>query len=218
MKRILCIFLCFAIALSLCSCGGNAESQASGPQQGVDAQPSESVQPSSDSTEDGGIGLDSVGDIDVEQGLFNVTLTIPSDFLDEGMTQDQLDQVAKENGYKSATLNDDGSATYVMTKAQHQEMMSGIKESIDTSLSEMANSEEYPTIVKVEANGDYTQYKVFLNVEEVGLSESIAVMGFYIFSGMYHVFNGTEPGNVNVQYISESTGEIIQEANSSDMG
>lgn len=161
--------------------------------------------------------FDTLDGVDVDSGLFNVTLTIPSDYVEEGMTQDRLDEIVGEEGYKSATLNADGSVTYVITKTQHKEMMDGISQSINESLSEMAGSEEYPTISRVEANKDYTQYKVYLSTEEIGISESMASFGFYIFSGMYHVFNGTEPGNVNIQFLSEATGEIIQETNSNDM-
>lgn len=209
MKRFLCLLLSFVMVLSLCACGGNADSQSSAPQESENVQQADDVENS-----DAGSG----GDVEVEKGLFDVTLTIPADFFDGGTTQDDLDQEAKDNGYQSATLNDDGSVTYVMTKAQHQEMMQGIKDTIDSSLSEIAASEDYPGIVKVEANSDYTQYKVYLSTEEVGLSESMAVLSFYIFGGMYHVFNGTESGNINVQYISDATGEVIQEANSNDMG
>lgn len=215
MKRFLCLFLSIAIVLSLCACGGEAE-QKDSEEQNSGGQ-SESAQPSEDAGGESA-GLESIGDLEVEQGLFHVTLTIPPDFIEEGMTQDQLDQEVKDSGYKSATLNDDGSVTYVMTKAQHQEMMQGIRESIDNSLSEMVGSEDCPSIVKIEANSDYTQYTVTLNTEEVGLSEGFVALAFYVYSGMYHVFNGTEPGDVNVKYVSASTGQVIQETNSSDMG
>lgn len=184
------------------------------------AEPSGAVE-SQDERETGEPGkdgdLDAFGEIDVNSGLFNVTLTIPSDYVEEGVTQEQLDNTVEEEGFKSATLNEDGSVTYVVTKAQHKEMMDGIRQGIDESLAEMANSTEYPSIVRVEANIDYTQYKVYLNSDEVGLSESMAALSFYVFSGTYHVFNGTEPGNVNIQYISEATGQVIQEANSNDI-
>lgn len=154
----------------------------------------------------------------VEKGLFDVTVTIPADFLDDGITQEQLDAQAKANGYKSITLNEDGSATYVMTKAQHKEMMDGIKQSIDESLSDMAGSADYPDVVSIDANDDYTKYKIVLNKDELGLQESFLVMGLYVFSGMYHIFNGTEVGNVNIQYVNEATGSVIQEVNSDNIG
>lgn len=160
---------------------------------------------------------DTLSGVNVDSGLFNVTLTLPADYLEEGTTQEQLEAEAKENGFKSVTLNDDGSATYVMTKSQHRDMMQEIKQSIDEGLAEMAHSEEFPGIVSVEANDDYTKYKVTVDSEEVGLSESLATIGLYLFSGTYHVFNGTKPDNVNIQYINSTTGMVIQEANSSDM-
>ena len=162
--------------------------------------------------------IDAVDNVSVDSGLFDVTLTIPVDFVEEDMTQEKLDQVAAESGYQSATLNADGSITYVMTKAQHNKMMEGIRESIDESLSSMGNSDDYPGMVSVKANDDYTKFTVTMSTDEVGMESSFAVMMFYISSGMYHVFNGTEVDNVNVQYVKEGTGEILQESNSSDMG
>lgn len=96
--------------------------------------------------------------------------------------------------------------------------MDGIRQSIDESIAKMASSEDCPGIVKIEANSDYTKYTVTLNTEEVGIMEGIASMGLYVFSGMYHVFNGTEPGNVNIQYVNETTGEVIDEINSANLG
>lgn len=55
-------------------------------------------------------------------------------------------------GYKSGTLNGDGSVTYVMNKDQHNELMKGIKESIDSSMAEMIGSESTPNITDVQAN------------------------------------------------------------------
>lgn len=215
MKKAMCLILSFSLMFSLCACGPKD------PEPTGDASKpgEETIQPDGEGDPNGGeTGLDSIGDVDVEAGLFNVTITVPADFLDEGITQEQLDAQAKDSGFKSITLNDDGSATYVMTKAQHKEMMDGIKQSIDDSLSEMVGSEEYPSIVSIEANNDYTEYKIVVNTEEVGLAEGFLVMGLYIFSGMYHVFNGTEPGNINIKYINEATGAIIEEANSNDIG
>ncbi len=98
--------------------------------------------------------LAELGEIEVNQGLFNVELTIPADYV-EGMTQDELDDTVDEEGYKSITLNEDGSATYVMTKEQHKKMMDEIKSSFNESMREMVGSETYPSFVSIEANNDF---------------------------------------------------------------
>lgn len=213
MKKLLCLLL--SLSLLLCACGPKAPD----PSASKDDPPQTANQSDEESkTQDDDLGLASIGDVDVDAGLFNVTITVPADFLDEGVTQENLDEQAKEKGFKSITLNDDGSATYVMTKTQHEEMMDGIRQSIDGSLLEMASSEDYPSVVSIDANEDYTEYKITVNAEEVGLQESFLALSLYVFGGMYHVFNGTEPGNINVQYVNETTGAVIQEANSDDMG
>ena len=64
---------------------------------------------------------------------------------------------------------------------------------------------------------DYTPFKVTVNTEELGLMESMSVLGLYTYAGMYHIFNGTEVDNISVQFINETTGEVIEEADSADM-
>lgn len=217
MKRLLALILAAALTLSLAACGSGGTNedpnndstpQASSKPENTPPQDSESPSDSSQNEDE---------QIDVDSGLFNVTITVPASFMDEGVTQEQLTEQAKEAGYKSITLNEDGSATYVMSKAKHQEMIDGIRQSIDESLKEMENSEAYPNLVSATANSDYTQYIVTLNAEEVSAEYALLPLGLYIFSGMYHAFNGTQPENINIQFVSEATGEVLEEFNSSEM-
>ena len=161
--------------------------------------------------------LEAVGDLDVDKGIFDVTLTIPKDFVGD-TTQAKLDESANEKGYKSATLNSDGSVTYVITKAQHKEMMDGIRESINKGLSEMTTSGDYPNFTKVEANDDYTSFTVKIKGEELSMMDSMSVLGLYMYGGVYAAFNGTTVDNIHVDFVSDSTGAVISSANSKDMG
>ena len=170
-----------------------------------------------DDQKDDTTGLEAVGDLEVDKGIFDVTLTIPKDFVGD-TTQAKLDDSANEKGYKSATLNPDGSVTYVITKAQHKEMMEGIKESVDAMLSDMATSGDYPNISKVLANDDYTNFTVTVKGEELSMMDSMSVLGIYMAGGMYAAFNGTTVDNIHVDFVNEATGEIISSANSEDMG
>lgn len=172
----------------------------------------EEVQSSSENTiED----LDALSKMEVEKGLFDVTFTIPSQFVGQ-QTQEELDQVAKENGYKEIKLNEDGSATYVMTKSQHKKLMKETKEKFDTAVQEMVGSEEYPNFTKIEANDNFTDFKVTTKSEELNLSESFSTLTFYMYGGMYSLFDGKEVDNIHIEYINEATGNVIKEANSKD--
>ena len=161
--------------------------------------------------------LEAIGDVDVDKGIFDVTITLPKDIIGD-TTQEELDQSVKEKGFKSATLNSDGSATYVMTKAQHKEMLAGIRESIDNSISEMIGSSDCPNITNVEANDNYTSFTITTKNKEPDLSESYAVLVLYVYGRMYGIFEGEDVDNVHVDYVNADSGEIISSANSRDMG
>ena len=197
MKKTIFFALSIIICLSLVGCGGSSN----------DTQQNIEEDSKSEETQS----------IEVDEGLLNVEITVPPDFLEEGTTQETLDETAKEEGIKSITLNDDGNATYIMSKSKHDEMMAGIRESIDESMAEMIDPETYPTFVEVTSNDDYTHFTVKLSTNEVGISESVSVLGFYVLGGLYNAFNGTPVDDVTVSFVNADTGDIIQEAHSSEM-
>ena len=55
--------------------------------------------------------------VQVDENLLTVEITVPKEFVEEGTTQETLD-ASLADGIQSATLNEDGSVTYVMTKKQ----------------------------------------------------------------------------------------------------
>lgn len=159
--------------------------------------------------------LEAIGDISVDSGLFNVELNIPADIIGE-TTQEKLDETAKEKGYKSITLNPDGSATYVMTKTQHKEMMDELAVSMDESLQEMIGSEDYPNFTKIEHNEDFTEFTITTASTELDIKESFSVLMFYMQGGMYNIFNGTPVDNVSVTFVNAETGAVISQSSSAD--
>ena len=204
MKKILAIMLSLSLLFVITGCSSDRGTESQSP----------SVQPEQQSEDVN--SFEDLDGLDVEQDLFDVEITIPESFLDEGITQEDLDAEVKESGFQSATLNEDGSVTYIMTKAQHEEMMSGIKEAIDQSLQDMIDPETYPTFVEVTANDDYSQFTVKTTSSELGLTESFSVLAFYLYGGMYHAFNGTQVDDIAVLFVNADTGEIIEESHSSE--
>ena len=146
--------------------------------------------------------------IEVEKEIFDVQLTIPADLVGE-ITQDELDQICEEKGYESATLNADGSVTYVMSRSQHKELMNQTKETIEQGLDDIVNSDDYPTITKIDTNSDYTKFTITTTSTELNLIESITVLQFYMYGGMYNSFNGTPADDVETIWINADSGEEI---------
>lgn len=207
MRKVLSLTLALAMVLSLSSCGG---------QNGGTSAPSASSAPAA-STADGSAGADASssdgsGMVEVDSGLFNVTINVPATFVGEDATQESLDATAKEEGYKSITLNEDGSATYVMTKAKHKEMMDELRQQINDSLEEMTSSGNYPDVVSASVNKDITQFTIEVNTEELSTETAFLSLGCIIIGGMYHAFNGVEPDDIIIQYVNAETGEVIEES------
>ncbi len=209
-NRIIAFTLALLLVLSLAGCGSSE------PQTSVTTQAATNSTTSTETTT-GFEDLEAIGELEVDQNLFTVEITVPADFLGEGITQESLDADAAASNYISAKLNDDGSVTYVMTKAVHDEMMVGVRDNIQQALDEMVGSEEFPSFTKVEANDDFTQFTVETTSTELGLVESFSVLGFYMFGGMYHAFNGTQVDDIAVTFINADSGDTVGEAHSSDM-
>lgn len=213
-KKIIASLLCLILVLP--GCGASPKNEAA-------EQPAESSikttvpEETSDETvvEGSSSTLDAIGDIDVEQELFDVMVTVPAEFMEDA-TQEDLDAAAAEYGYK-ITLNEDGSATYTMTHSQHEAMMEEMSASIYDSLVSMVGSEDYPNITDISVNDDFTKYTITTTNTEPDLSESLMVISLYTYSGFYHVFNGTTVDNVHVDFVNTDSGEIISSSDSSDM-
>jgi hypothetical protein len=161
--------------------------------------------------------LEAMGGVGVEKGLFNVELTIPAQFVGE-QTQEELNELSKKKGYKSITLNEDGSAKYILTKQQHKDMMAELNTNINTSLSEMIGSEDYPNYTDITAKENFTEFVITTKSTELSMTENFSALGLYMYGGMYNIFNGTPVDNVSVKFINTDTGAEITTMNSKNMG
>ena len=213
------------LTATLTACSGNGGTSATTSNTASNAeQQTATASTAKDDGEDQSAGQVSTGDIgiDVDKGLLNVEITIPAEAAEyygfNFESQEEADAYAKEQGFKSATLGDDGSVTIVMSKSQHEKTMEGLSKTIDEALQEMIGSEDYPNITAVEHNDNYTSFTVTTKSVELGFNESFSVLSFYIYGGMYNSFNGTPADNIHVDFINEASGEVIDSFDSENMG
>ena len=195
-----------AMILNLSACGSGASSTV--------PSSSSSVATSSSSVSSAASSTDGVSK---SEGLFNVTITYPADWVGES-TQSDLDQEVEESngGIKSATLNEDGTATYVMSKAYQDKLLQDISDSITEDLNALVGSDDYPSFTAVETNSDFTQFTITTTSSELDLNEAFSVMLFYMYSGLYSVVSGEPVENVHVDFVNADTGEIIESSDSAD--
>ena len=211
MKKKLLLTL-LALTITCSGCG----SKTSNLDTSSESQAAETVAETESTTESDLSDLNSLGDVKVEKEPFDVVITIPADYVGE-TTQEELEEKAKDSDIHSITLNDDGSATYVMSKSQHKKLMQEMSDNINNSLADMINSDDYPNITDIKANSDFTNFTVTTTSTELGLTDSVSVMAFYMYGGLYAIFNGTEVDNIHVDFVNADSGEIISSSDSSDM-
>lgn len=159
--------------------------------------------------------LDVIGDVEVENNLFTVMLTVPADFA-EGITQEKLDESVADGTVNYAVLNDDGSVTYQMSKNQHKKLLEVVVEEINDSLAEMVASEDLPMITDIKANDSFTKFTITTSSTELTIRESLSILNFYTLGGTYAIFSGKEVDNIHVDFVNAETGEIIESADSKD--
>lgn len=210
-KRILIFLLTICCTLSFSSCGNKEDSTTK-----QTTENSTESTPSTASDASSTDSLEAIGNVDVDENLIDVTITIPSDIIGE-VTQEELDESTKNKGYKSATLNEDGSVTYVMTKKQHKELLSVISEEIDKGTSELVGSDTLPDVTSITANDNYTLFTITTKNSETSISEVYSVATFYSFGGMYSAFSGEDIDNIHVDFINAESGELIESYDSKDL-
>lgn len=211
-KTFVTLLFCFLLSAIAIGCGSKEKEE-------------DSKEPNTSSEETGGddesetgdlSDLDGLGDIGVDDGLFNVKLNIPADYIGD-TTQEELDKIASEGEFKSITLNEDGSATYIMTKKQREKMLGEIRDDIIEGCNDMVTSGDYPSFTSIDVNDNVTEFTVRTKSTELDLEESFSVMAFYMYGGMYSIFSGEEIDNVSVTFVNDETGDVIEVANSSDI-
>lgn len=194
MKKNLIVLL--ILLLCLCSCGKkeNANNEEKNPEENQ----SETIQ--------------------VDEGLFDVTITLPNSFFESFDTtaEKYVNSMNSENGdkFKKIEINDDNSVSITMTKAKHNELMSELEKSLDETLQEMINDDTY-SIVAVEHDKKFENFKVELSTNEVGFAESFLTLAFSMYGGLYQLFDGNQDPHVVVKYIG-SDGTELQTWDSKD--
>jgi hypothetical protein len=151
------------------------------------------------------------GALEVDKGLINVEVTIPSTFI-EGEDIDDVVAKAKEDGIKDVTKNTDGSVTYKMSKAQHKKMMKEMKTNVTTYVDEIVNDEDFASIQDIKHNGSFSEFTVVVDKAAFENSfDGFVTLGLAMSGMYYQAFDGTSGDKLNVTVYTKdaSTGEVF---------
>ena len=218
MRKAISLVFILLIVFGMCSCGTQkgeeiTQDTAQEGQANVESAPAPKDDATLEDEDESFSDLEALGKVQVENGLLYVTVTIPSDLAGEEITQDELD-ANKGDHYTSATLNEDGSVTYKMTKKQHKAMVNDLHIQFDKAIEDLINDDTY-NIDSVSHNSAYTEFDITLSTESLGLTDSFSVLLFYLYGGICEIFTG-KTEDVVVNFYGPD-GALIESANSSNL-
>lgn len=150
--------------------------------------------------------------IEVDEGLFDVEVTMPAMFF-EGQTEVDIAANAEESGYNDFVLNADGSVTYTMSKAVYKETLAEWRELIDLTIQETVNespdvftSISYDkSVTSFDVTVDRAAYEDDLEARFIGFTLGLVGMFYQSFEGV-----PSEDQGVLINFIDVSNNEVFQ--------
>ncbi len=209
MKKIVSLLLCAAMLVPMAACGnGQAGTEASSVSSTAPTTESTAeTESNSETSETASVMSESASAPEGE----DVTLTIPASLL-EGSDLDSMVAQAQEQGAQ-VTKNEDGSLTYTMSAADHAKMIEEMRGVIQDSFSTLADGESFPSIKKITANDDLTEFTLTVSRAqyEVG-TDTMAVVSLAISSALFQMFSGKDENEYEIIFHLEDkdTGEIYE--------
>ena len=144
--------------------------------------------------------------VEVEKGLFDVTITLPASLF-EPEELDDLIENAEQYGVKNFTVKEDGSVSYKMSKSDHSKMMDEIREGFIESLEDMISSGDYYSLKDINYNKDFTNIKLIVDREAFDNSfDAFAIFGVGIMAMYYQSLDGVKPDVIRVAIDLEDIG------------
>lgn len=205
MKKLLSMMLALMMCLSLVSCGSGGQdagdsADVQGQTDGQNSEPQQAEEPEEVAEE--------------PEEPDTITITIPA-ILMEGETVSGLVENENSEYYQSATENEDGSVTVVMTMDQHGSFMEKVKEGLLETTAETFPSEDYPSIQSVEYSDDFTE--MTMTVDYDAYSNSFDALASYIgimACQIYQVLDGVNSDEVSITInVVDESGEVKETSN-----
>ncbi len=126
--------------------------------------------------------------IEVDKGLFSVSVTLPASMF-EGESIDDVIARAKEDGVGEATINADGSVTYKMSKSAHNKIMKEMEDGVLEYVKEIKESGDYVSIKDVTHNKSFSEFTLAVDQELYENSfDGFVSMGVGMMAMYYQLF------------------------------
>lgn len=153
--------------------------------------------------------------IEVDKGLLNVEIKLPSNFFDEEELASIEENIEQETQEAEVTKNDDGSITVKMSKSDHKKMLEEMKEEFIVAIEDILEDENFVSIQDISYNKDFSNLTIVVSDQETfeNSLDGFATLTLGVGSLLYQAFDGKdlEKDKVTLEIVDESTNETIHE-------
>lgn len=140
-----------------------------------------------------------------------IEIVIPASYL-EGMTLQEVQEAAKEQGADSVTQDPDGSFRYVMTATAHRRLVSEMRATLTENVSQIPTGENYPSIQSASLSDDLTALTLTADREAYQNSnDRTIVRAVWPSLEIYYYFNKEDPSDKSLAVtVNDTEGAIIE--------
>lgn len=134
-----------------------------------------------------------------------VSFTITNEF------RDMIGEI--DTGKAQVKQNDDGTVTITMKKADHTDMLNGVAEHIEKTISDSIISGEFANVTAITHNDDFTDIQIMTeNAGDYGeLSAYNITIDICLLSRLYQQLQGRENQVVNMRFVAPDGTEYLSQ-------
>lgn len=140
-----------------------------------------------------------------------IEIVIPASYL-EGMTLQEVQEAAKEQGADSVTQDPDGSFRYEMTATAHRRLVSEMRATLMENVSQIPGGENYPSIQSASLSDDLTTLTLTADREAYQSSnDRTIVRAVWPSLEIYYYFNKEDPSDKSLAVtVNDTEGAVIE--------
>lgn len=191
-KKILTLFLIFSLALSFTAC---SSSQSSGQNSYT---------------------------ISVKKGIFNTKIFIPATFAtsanieDSGQDSFEIANIAKKQGIKNVTTNNDGSVSIKLSNTSYKSFLTNVKIGIDDyNNAFLKDNQDTCSFREISHDINLTEFNVLADSKEYVVSDVITSKPLYFFGVLYQSLSDISKKDIKttVNILDKDTKNLIHTSN-----
>ncbi len=138
--------------------------------------------------------------------LLKKTITFPAWYF-QGKEKSDVVSALQSQGYSDVIANEDGSYTVTVSIDQYNQLVDSLHDNIVTLLNSTVGSADSPNVLKVDYDNSFSNIKVYLTTNKIGLSEALLPVKYYVAACIYQQIAG-QPVSCTVSIIGADGNQL----------